>query len=183
MRIGVLSDTHIPEAPVLFPEILEALTGVDLILHAGDIVVARVLDELEQVAPVLAAEGNHDYHLASDPRIELLHRLELEGHTLALLHTFEPTSPRLERLVRLRLDGVRPDVVVCGDSHVERIDVVDGVLVLNAGSATLPRNRSPRLGHVAFLALERGRPPQATIVDLGEPHWRDHEVFRTARRL
>ena len=177
MRIGVLSDTHIPEAPVLFPEILEAFAGVDLILHAGDIVVARVLDELEQVAPVLAAEGNHDFHLESDPRIEQVHRLELEGHTLALVHTFEPTRWRLDRLVRLYLDGVRPDVVVCGDSHVERINLFEGVLVLNAGSATLPRNRSPRLGHVAFLTLERDRKPEAMIVDLGDPAWRDHEVF------
>ena len=52
MRIGILSDTHVPEAPRLFPEILEALAGVDLILHAGDLVVARVLDELERIAPV-----------------------------------------------------------------------------------------------------------------------------------
>lgn len=181
MRIGILSDTHVPEAPVLFPEILEALAGVDLILHAGDIVVSRVLDELELVAPVVAAQGNHDPHLGDDPRVEPVHHLEFEGHTLALLHIFEPLTSTFENLSRYLLGGAQPDIVVCGDSHVERIDVIDGVLVVNPGSATLPRNRSPRPGHVAFLTLERDQPAEATIVDLGDPDWRADPVFRAVR--
>ena len=56
MRVGLLSDTHIPVAPILYPEILDALRGVDVILHAGDIVLSRVLDELETIAPVYAAQ-------------------------------------------------------------------------------------------------------------------------------
>jgi putative phosphoesterase len=181
VRIGILSDTHVPEAPVIFPEILEALAGVDLILHAGDIVVARVLDELEQVAPVIAAQGNHDPHLGDDPRVEPLHHLEFEGHALALLHIFEPLTSSFESLSRHLLGGAWPDIVVCGDSHVERIDVIDGVLVVNPGSATLPRNRSPRPGHVAFLTLERDVAPEAAIVDLGDPQWRANPAFRTVR--
>ena len=181
MRIGILSDTHVPEAPILFPEILEALAGVDLILHAGDIVVSRVLDELEQLAPVIAALGNHDTHLGDDPRIEPVHHLEFEGHTLALLHIFEPLSTDFDSLSRHLLGGARPDIVVCGDSHVERIDVIDGVLVVNPGSATLPHNLSPRLGHVAFLTLDRGRAPEASIVDLGDPDWRDEPPVRAGR--
>ena len=170
MRLGLLSDTHIPEAgPRLFPEILEALRGVDAILHAGDLVVPRVLDELEQVAPVFAAQGNHDPELPGDPRLEPLHFLEFEGHSVALLHTFEPLDHGLAGLVRHFLGGRRTDVIVYGDSHHERIDWLDGVLLVNPGSATLPRNRSPRLGHIAFLTLERGRPPHAEIVDLGRP--------------
>ena len=114
MRIGILSDTHVPEAPQLFPEILEALEGVDLIFHAGDLVVARVLDELEQIAPVYAAEGNHDPHLADDPRIEPVHFLDLEGFSIALLHIFEPLHWDLQKLLDQYLDGVRPDIIVCG---------------------------------------------------------------------
>ena len=167
MRIGVLSDTHIPESgPELFPEILDALRGVDLIMHAGDLVVPRVLDELEAIAPVLAAQGNHDPELPSDPRLELLHIVEFEGHSVALLHTFEPLHSGLDTLVRHYLGGVRTDVVVYGDSHYERIDYLDGALLLNPGSAMLPRNMSSRLGHIAFLTLEAGRAPQAEIVDL-----------------
>ena len=181
MRIGILSDTHVPEAPILFPEILEALAGVDVILHAGDITISLVLDELERVAPVIAAQGNHDSHLAGDPRVERLQHLEFEGHTVALLHLFDPPTSDFATLSHRFLGGAQPDIVVCGDSHQERIDVIDGVLVINPGSATLPRNRSPRLGHVAFLTLERGRPPEASIVDLGEPDWRDHPSRRAGR--
>ena len=64
MRIGLISDTHIPEAgKEIWPEIRSAFAGVDLILHGGDITVGRVLDDLETIAPVLAAQGNHDEHL------------------------------------------------------------------------------------------------------------------------
>ena len=181
LRVGILSDTHVPSAPVLFPEILEALEGVDLILHAGDILVSSVLDELERIAPVYAAQGNHDGHLAGDPRVEPVHWLELEGHSLALLHIFEPITGDIDDLVKTFLGGVTPDIVVCGDSHVEQIIESGDVLVINAGSATLPRNRSPRPGHVGILTLSRKRPPEAALVDLGDPSWREHQVFQGAR--
>ncbi len=57
MLIGLISDTHIPWAvKELPPEVGEAFRGVDLILHAGDIYSHAVLDELERIAPVLAAK-------------------------------------------------------------------------------------------------------------------------------
>ena len=174
MLVGILSDTHVPEAPELFPEILEALEGVDLIFHAGDLVIARVLDELEQIAPVYAAEGNHDPHLADDPRIEPVHFLELEGFSIALLHIFEPLNWDLKKLLDQYLGSVRPEIIVCGDTHFERIDYLENVLVINPGSATLPHNMSPRLGHIAYLTLEKGFPPQTSIIDLSKPDWRDH---------
>ncbi|HET7737427.1 MAG TPA: metallophosphoesterase family protein, partial [Tepidiformaceae bacterium] len=91
MRIGLIADTHIAEAGVkeLWPEIFAAFEGVDLILHAGDIMLPRILDDLERIAPVLAALGNHDQGLETDPRVEHHHVLEREGHTVALVHQFE----------------------------------------------------------------------------------------------
>ncbi|MBT5700037.1 MAG: YfcE family phosphodiesterase, partial [Gammaproteobacteria bacterium] len=59
MKIGLISDTHIPEAmPELWPHVFEAFRGVECILHAGDIYDFSVLDRLEQIAPVYAARGN-----------------------------------------------------------------------------------------------------------------------------
>jgi hypothetical protein len=168
MRIGLLSDTHIPEAPILFPEILDAFRGVDLLLHAGDIIVPSVLDDLETIAPVIAAQGNHDFDITDDPRVKPLQLLELEGFQVAVVHAFEPSSVGLERLQNRDLQGARLDVVVYGDSHFERIDVIDGVLCVNPGSATLPRNLSPRLGHIGFCTLLRGIAPEASIVDLSK---------------
>lgn len=61
MRIGVVADTHIPGRARALPEaLLRGLAGVDLILHAGDICVAPVLDWLAELAPVIAVAGNND---------------------------------------------------------------------------------------------------------------------------
>ena len=61
MLIGLVSDTHIPEARrTIFDEVYAAMRGVDLILHAGDMHDSIVIDWLEEVAPVLAARGNGD---------------------------------------------------------------------------------------------------------------------------
>ena len=62
MRIGLISDTHIPVAVKhLWPQVYEAFLGVDLIMHGGDLMVTDVLDWLEEIAPVMAVEGNGDY--------------------------------------------------------------------------------------------------------------------------
>ena len=54
LRIGLISDTHIPEArPTLWPQVYDAFDGVDMIFHAGDIHELFVLDELEKIAPVV----------------------------------------------------------------------------------------------------------------------------------
>ena len=169
MRIGLISDTHIPEAgKEIWPEIRSAFDGVDLILHGGDITVSRVLDELETIAPVLAAQGNHDDHLYADPRVELIHHLELEGHSLALLHRFGPVESDINDLIHVWLDDVRPMVIVCGDSHYTYLEWKEDVLVINPGSPTLPRNLSPRLGNVGILELVSGKVPEAHIIDLAD---------------
>jgi len=88
MRIGLISDTHIPEvAQALPPEVVQAFRGVELILHAGDIYVPAVLDELELIAPVVAAEGDDDYYsVITDERVKGKHILKLEGQTIWLVH-------------------------------------------------------------------------------------------------
>ncbi|MFC1991982.1 metallophosphoesterase family protein, partial [Chloroflexota bacterium] len=79
MRIGLLSDTHIPSVEKELPEIItSALRGVDLILHGGDIYTPSVLDDLEHIAPVLAASGDDDFgDTLSDERVKGKHILKL----------------------------------------------------------------------------------------------------------
>ena len=61
MRIGLISDTHIPEAqPFLYPQVFEAFRGVDYILHAGDCHDLSVIDQLGAIAPIYVARGNGD---------------------------------------------------------------------------------------------------------------------------
>ena len=185
MRVGLLSDTHIPVAPILYPEILDALRGVDVILHAGDIVLSRVLDELETIAPVYAAQGNHDGHLSEDPRVKPVHLLDLEGFTVALLHVFEPWDAGHAWLSGL-LGGGWADVVISGDSHLEGMEVVEGTLCINAGSATMPRNRAPKPGHIGFLTLERGKAPVGELYhlpDLEHPLYKMEGAVPTGENL
>ena len=81
MRIGLISDTHLPQLlhsmDELGPQTGEALAGVDLILHGGDITVPAVLDWCEQFAPVLAVRGNND--IFDDPRLAEHQFLDVEG--------------------------------------------------------------------------------------------------------
>lgn len=86
-KIGVVADTHIPDrTPGLNIEFLAAIRSesVDLILHAGDISTGRVLDELEEVAPVIAVRGNRDFLLLN--RLPLVRVMEKHGVQIALMH-------------------------------------------------------------------------------------------------
>ena len=88
MRIGLITDTHIPDAASeLPPQLTDVFQGVELILHAGDIYIPSVLDELERIAPVVAAQGDDEYMVTrADRRVEEKHVLKLEGKTVWLVH-------------------------------------------------------------------------------------------------
>jgi uncharacterized protein len=167
MLIGLLSDTHLPsERRELWDEVKTAFAGVDLILHGGDIIHPMVLDWLEQIAPVLAAQGNNDWGW-KDPRMAPVQMLDLEGWRLAMLHDMEPEERPIEHLLKQYLKNEHVDIIVTGHTHFERLDYRDGVLQINSGSPTLPHLTSTRLGTVALLEVGSDR-LDARIVRLGE---------------
>ena len=169
MRIGLISDTHLPslihDLDELGPETGEFLAGVDLILHAGDVSTRRVLDWCERFAPVLAVRGNHD--VFDDPRMRDRQLLEFEGWRLGLTHTLSPARATAAELRTRHFDGAGLDIIVGGDTHVERLERRDGALLINPGSPNLPHHKETRLGTVALLELTPGR-LRAEIVLLGE---------------
>ncbi|MGD0366393.1 MAG: metallophosphoesterase family protein [Acidobacteriaceae bacterium] len=122
MRIGVISDTH----GLLRPEALQALSGVDHILHAGDVGDPKILSTLEEIAPLTAIRGNIDRsgRCAALPVTEIV---DLGGTTFYLLHD----------LHELDLDPVAAgvSVIISGHSHKPLIEHRRGVLYLNPGSA------------------------------------------------
>jgi putative phosphoesterase len=167
MRIGLLSDTHLPgERRTLWDEVRTAFADVDLILHGGDIVAPMVLDWLEEIAPVLAARGNND-HGWSDPRLAAVQWLDVAGWRLAMIHDMEPEERPIEALLRQYLKGERADIIVTGHTHFERLDYREGVLQINPGSPTYPHLTSTRLGTAGLLELASGS-VEAQIVRLGE---------------
>lgn len=141
MRIGVLADTHIPKRARAIPEqVLQAFAGVDLILHAGDLVVPEVLDTLRAVAPVEAVCGNNDPGLDLPETRELL----LGGYRFGLTHGHLGTGRSTVERALSRFAGV--DCVVFGHSHIAYCQWHGSVLAFNPGSAT-DRRRSP---HCSF---------------------------------
>lgn len=161
MRIGLLTDTHIPEAEkILPPELIEAFQGVDLILHAGDIYVPSVLDALEKIAPVLAARGDDEYaSTLNDDRIKDKHILKLEGKTLWLVH-IRPgflMSPWWQSGISTGRanEDANPDIVVFGHDHLKIVQNHNGILFINPGSPTF-LNYHRGLGTVGILDINSG---------------------------
>ena len=152
-RVGVVSDTHVGEhLPVVPPEVLEVLAGVNLILHAGDLSDASVLEDLSGVAPVMAVRGNHDVqpglgHLTRDllvsvggARIGLTHghrsaAVELPAAALSLI-AGRPRLMNFEGSMRRHFRDV--DVVVTGHLHMPVHRVVRGALVFSPGAVYVP---------------------------------------------
>jgi len=176
--IGLIGDTHYPEAGPLWDEAYAALRGVDLILHAGDLHVVDVLDWLERRcdAPVLAVRGNGDDGgggrpvCPDDPRLKPAQALTVEDVRIGLVHDATlpewPPHRTLESIMRHHFGGP-VDVLVHGDTHVAAVEDLRGVMLVNPGSPTFPRNLTRRLGTVAFLDV-RGRDARAWIHQLGE---------------
>ncbi len=178
LRIGLISDTHIPEAcPELWPQVFDAFAGVDAILHAGDIHELFVLDQLHDIAPLWAARGNGEDGSGGRP-IQPDHKLlreswlvELGGLKVGLTHDVPipefPPHLTLERAMQRYFGRTDLDVLIYGDTHVEAIDTVGQTLCVNPGSPTFPHNLNTQLGTIGFLEISGGR-AEATIWQLTE---------------
>jgi hypothetical protein len=159
MKIGVLSDTHVPAIVNTLPPVLfDIFQGVDLILHAGDITSMSVLDELRAIAPVEAVAGNMDdaeVH-ARLPRKKLL---TLGGFTIGLIHGKYKIDVQRE-MIRKEFGAV--DLIVYGHSHTPYWGEQDGVLFLNPGSPT-DKRYAP---YNSVAVLDVGRELRAEIIKI-----------------
>ena len=193
MRIGLISDTHIPyDSEEIPPQVKMLFKVVDLILHAGDIYLSSVLDELEEIAPVLAARGDDDSNLVNG-RVKEKHVLDFDGFSLWLIHIFPylslhslqsysysssrtlhsflygsspaPSEQEIEEALGeiIKRENV-PDILVFGDTHRASLHRVEGCLFINPGSATFPDYRH-ELGSVAILTISPGK-AEADIIQL-----------------
>src|SRR5436190_11861317 len=159
MRIAVIADTHMPRGSrVLSPACLEVLARADLILHAGDLTAAPVLEMLRGFAPVQAVYGNMD---DAELRAALPEQLVVEagGARIGMLHIPGPAAGRPARLVA-KFPGC--DAVVYGHTHRPEVTRHDGVWVLNPGSPT-ERRRAPNRS-MLMLEIASGVITQELIV-------------------
>jgi uncharacterized protein len=134
-NVAILGDTH----GLFRPELGEHLSGIDLILHSGDVGQITVLHQLKQFAPVIAVRGNVDDHIGGLPETELV---SIHGRLVYLLHV----------LANLDLDPAVAGVamVVSGHSHQPVIRKAKGVLYVNPGSVGPRRFKLP----VCFVRAE-----------------------------
>jgi uncharacterized protein len=152
LRVVVLSDTHAPRrwkrCP---PAVAEQLRGADVILHAGDVCTASVLDELAAYAPVHAVLGNNDGPDVAAWGAPETVELDLGGLRVGMVHD---SGPAAGRLVRLRRRFAGCDLVVFGHSHIPMDVEAGGFRILNPGSPT-DRRRQPH-GTLAVLRVLDG---------------------------
>ena len=192
MKIGIISDTRAGSGEEIPQEVARAFEGVDRIFHAGGIHSKEVLDWLERIAPVTAAarlEGGQAeqpqpfmLEVPGDERVAETHILEIEGNTIGM--TNEIWLPRLSDEVmpgaigRQRLPDQlltqmvtdffeRPvDIVIYGRTLYAMVEEHEGILFINPGSPSLPKNVR-KLGQVAILELGDGK-REAKLVELSE---------------
>ena len=140
----------------LWQQVHDAFDGVDCILHAGDLHVVDVIEELETIAPTFVSTGNGDVDVEH-------HRLQeawtgvLAGVPVGIVHHFPtPARASAERLTK-KLGRAFPDfdprIIIYGHTHLAELHQVDERIYINPGSATLPNNQSTRLGTLGMLEL------------------------------
>ncbi|MDF2988127.1 MAG: phosphoesterase, family [Eubacterium sp.] len=134
ITIGVIADTHIPRKGKNLPEtLLRKLSGMDMIIHAGDLCRDYVIYELEEIAPVIAVLGNNDDEFL-ETMLPLKRMLEVEECRIGILHGHGYGSTAAENSKRA-FKGEKVDCIVFGHSHIPMNKSLDGVLYFNPGSA------------------------------------------------
>jgi len=134
--IGLISDTHVPSRAMALPkEVFTSFENVDFIIHAGDLVELSVIDDLEQIAPVLAVHGNMD-----TPEIKSilpdLNSLKILDRKIGVMHNPD-TLYGMDRMRELTKTNMF-DVLVYGHTHNANIKWEEKILYINPGSPTSP---------------------------------------------
>jgi putative phosphoesterase len=178
--IGLLSDTHIPHRLKWMPDaVLDALTGVDLVMHAGDVDDPAALEPLRTLAPVHAVRGNIHIQDLSDggAMLPAVVKLEFAGQRIVMTHGHRPgplgfclksldvitqhlgltNNAIFNRRIARRLARLYPeaDIIIFGHTHRAHVERVGHPLLVNPGAVCVSPREQPS---VARIRLSAGRP-------------------------
>ena len=134
MRIGIISDTHTDSIKDIPDRLLDELSRVDLIIHAGDYTGKSLLDDLRKLGPLRGVYGNID---GPEIRRELpaIDIIDAGGFRIGLNHPSEGGPPStIEERLRRKFENVQ--VIIHGHSHQTKNELKNGILFFNPGSAT-----------------------------------------------
>ena len=182
MKLGIISDTHIPSMGDAPPEqVRTAFAGVDQILHGGDVYVQSCLDWLAEIAPVESVDSGRLSTAEAAPRVSPPAVVEIAGRKIGMMHNLELTAVAddvypgtLARVYKdpaiLRRDledtfGEMVDIVVCGYTHDAMVEEHHGVLFVNPGSPTMV-GQIMRMGTVATMELTEDGGAAVEIIEL-----------------
>lgn len=180
---GLISDTHLPDRLAALPEaVFEVFDGVNLILHAGDVGVLAVLDQLSRAAPVVAVHGNDERHAETPRELPFQQVIACAGQRIVLTHSHHPDPAQEQaaraddrwesKLAHRATIGRRADapIVIYGHTHIPTAVQHEGVWLINPGaiaSGGLSTRQTCRT--VALLYLGDDGTPFTVHVDLDEP--------------
>ncbi len=134
--IGLISDTHVPKRALKVPEkVFEIFQNIDYIIHAGDLVELTVVDELEQIAPVLAVHGNMD-NMETMGALPKLNQLKVFDMKIGVMH--DPDIHSGFGKMREITKQNSFNVFVYGHTHAANITWEEEILYINPGSPTDP---------------------------------------------
>lgn len=151
-RLLLIADTHLPKRARDLPEqVWRAVEEADVVVHAGDWVDVRLLDELEERSRrLVGVHGNND-HGALRERLPEVARVEIDGIRFAVVHETGQARGREERMSARYADT---DVLVFGHSHIPwDTTSATGLRLLNPGSPT-DRRRQPHCTYLTATARD-----------------------------
>jgi len=133
VKIAVLADTHVGLLKHIPKRIIDAISTVDLVIHAGDFTAVQVFRELKQLRDVRAVQGNMD---SKELRTVLPVKeiLQIENKRIGITHgSGGPLG--IEERVRRMFEGDQIDIIIYGHSHQSQSEVTDDILLFNPGKA------------------------------------------------
>jgi putative phosphoesterase len=178
LKIGLVGDTHIPEAGADLPdEAYACLAGADQILHCGDLHSLEVVDRLERIGPTRVSRGNGDTRsprggrpgVTDDRRIADVVVVQCGRFRVGLTHDLEHTEylddGETTEILSRTFEGA-VDIAVSGHTHVPLVRALsDGTVLINPGSPTMPYGYLDIVGTIGILLIGDAT-FEATIVDL-----------------
>ncbi len=162
IRIGLISDTH----GYLDPKVAEHFKNVDQIWHAGDIGTIDVCEELEKIAPLKAVYGNIDGGILRQSYPEHL-KFSLQGLKIWITH-IGGYPGRYNPKIREKVYALKPDLFICGHSHILKIQPdkkVPNLLHINPGAAG--KHGFHKVKTLVRFGLDNGKIKDLEVIELG----------------
>ncbi len=162
IKIGVISDTHIKYGGNNLPTtVYKIFEDVNLIVHCGDLLIHDVIEDLEQIAPVVAVAGNMDnYNLKQILKTTKV--IEISGKKIGITHG-NTRGENAWRSAYMNFEKTKLDCLIFGHTHAPLVKEVDGMLIVNPGSAM--DKRFERHHTVAIIEIENEK-LHASIINL-----------------